>query len=64
MHLNFAQDFTRRETRIRIVITLAACKDQDVMAAGGERKGNIAEQSAGRGLIGLKIAVYENEPRQ
>ena len=64
MHLNFAPDFTRGETGVRIVIALAAGKDQDVMARVRERQGKIAEQSTGRGLIGVKIAIYENESRQ
>jgi hypothetical protein len=34
------------------------------MALGGERKGKIAEQATGGRLIGVKIAIYENEPRQ
>ena len=30
----------------------------------GERKGKIAQETTGRGLIGMKIAIYEDEPRQ
>jgi hypothetical protein len=53
-------DFTGGKTGIRIA--LLAGKDQDVVPGVGERK--IAEESTGRGLIGMKIAIYENEPRQ
>jgi hypothetical protein len=41
-----------------------AGKDQNVVLGVGERKGKIAEESTARRLIGMKIAIYENEPRQ
>jgi hypothetical protein len=49
---------------MRIVITLLAGNDQDVVPGVGERKGKITQESTGRRLIGMKIAIYENEPRQ
>jgi hypothetical protein len=64
VHLYSTPDFKGGKTRIRIVIALLAGKDQDVVPGVGERKGKIAQESTGRGLIGMKIAIYENEPRQ
>jgi hypothetical protein len=43
---------------------LLAGKDQNVVLGVGEGKGKIAEESTGRGLVGMKIAIYENEPRE
>jgi hypothetical protein len=57
-------NFTGGKTRIRVVITLLAGKDRNVVLGVGERKGKIAEESTGRGLIGMKKAIYENDPRQ
>ena len=64
MNIYFATDFTRGKTSIWIVIALLAGKDQDVVPGGGERKGKIAQESTGRRLIRVKIAIDENEPRQ
>jgi hypothetical protein len=64
VHLYSTPDFRGGKTGIRIVIALLAGKDQDVVPGVGERKGKIAEESTGRRLIGMKIAIYENEPRQ
>ena len=49
---------------MRVVIALLAGEDQDIAIRFGEGKGKIAEESTGRGLIRVKIAIYENEPRQ
>jgi hypothetical protein len=57
-------DFMGGKTRIRVVITLLAGKDRNVVLGVGESKGKIAEESTGRGLIGMKIAIYENDPRR
>src|SRR5262249_47515197 len=64
VHLYSAADFRGGKAGVRIVIALLAGKDQDVAPGVGERKGKIAEESTARGLIGMKIAIYENEPRQ
>ena len=54
----------RRKTGIWIVVALLAGKDHNVAPGVGERKGKIAEESTARRLIGMKIAIYENEPRR
>jgi len=64
VHLYSTPDFTSGKTGLRIVIALPAGKDQDVVPGVGEGKGKIAEESTGRRLIGMKIAIYENEPRE
>ena len=63
MHLYLAADFNDGKARIRGVIALPAGQDQNVVPGFGERKGKIAEELTGRGLIGMKIPIYENKPR-
>lgn len=63
MHLYPAADFIGGKACIRGVIALPAGQDQNVVLGFGEREGKIAEELTARGLIGMKIPIYENKLR-
>ena len=63
MDLYSSADFIGGKARIRVVIALPASQDQNVALRLCECKGKIAEELAARGLIGMKIPIYENKLR-
>ena len=63
MDLYSPADFIGGKAGIWIVIALPAGQDQNVALGLGERKGKITEELTARGLIGMKIPIYENKLR-
>ena len=63
MDLYSPADFVGGKAGIRIIVALPAGQDQNVALGLGERKGKIAEELTARGLVGMKIPIYENKLR-
>src|SRR5215472_6367715 len=59
MHADAIDDVASRKLRVCLLVQLAACDDDDVLAIPRERERQIAQHLAGCGMIRMKKTVYE-----